>query len=205
MAKARICRLVQVGANEGMFEYAKPDGKDFVFELLKENPQWSALLIEPIPEIFERLKANYVKHDNELHFLNCAITNNVERRVLTVVGRDGKSSTLIEGFRDDRAKEHIQVDCLPLKLACDSASFDDIDFLKVDAEGYDEEIVQQALSDFPKAGPPRIVMWEQLAPERLGLSDQFRAAGYTVLRTGRAKNGRYMDIVAISNRLSVAA
>jgi len=95
-------RVIQIGANEGRFEYAKVDGKDFLFDFLHTHPHWQALLIEPIPPIFDRLRENYSGHPGIINFLNCAITESVEQRALQVSGKDGKSSRLVEGGRRRR-------------------------------------------------------------------------------------------------------
>ncbi|MEM7598829.1 MAG: FkbM family methyltransferase [Pseudomonadota bacterium] len=194
-------QLVQVGANEGKFEYAKPDGKDFIFEFLQDNSDWRAILIEPIPDIFDKLVENYRDHSNQIFYLNCAITEGVETRDLMVVGRDGKSSTLIEGFRDDRAKDKIRVNCLPLRMACDLCNMQAPAFLKVDAERYDEIIVEQLFTQFDPQDRPALVLWEQMPRETRGLSKRFIEDGYTVFRTGQNSRGRWMDLVAVKSEL----
>ena len=204
LARRDHARMVQIGANEGKFEYAKEDGKDFVFEFLRQNTGWAALLIEPIPEIFDRLKANYANHDNELHYLNCAITMAFENRVLRITGKDGKSSSLQEGgIEADQPlpETDIVVPCLPYSLACRLQNWTAIDFVKIDAEGYDETIVSGILSDADRHLRPGILMWEQLGPEKLDCSARLEAEGYRVFRTGLNKRGDYMDRLAIRRSL----
>ena len=63
--------ILQIGANKGRFEYAKINNKGFVFDFLLSNEDFDAILIEPIPEIFNLLVCNYSQHRNKnLHFLN---------------------------------------------------------------------------------------------------------------------------------------
>ncbi|MAU94904.1 FkbM family methyltransferase [Marinibacterium profundimaris] len=195
-------RLMQIGANEGMYEYAKPDNKDFVFEFLRDHPAWGALLIEPIPETYDRLVANYAGHSNRLHFLNCAITEQVERRVLHVAGRDGKSSSLMgRPTPEDADVTGIEVACLPPDMALDLVNWDRADFVKIDAEGYDEILVGLLIDSADRAPLPDILLWEQIGPEKRGTSDRLGALGYRVLRTGHSKKGRCLDRVAIRQEL----
>ncbi len=44
--------VVQIGSNDGKTG-------DPLYKLLQKNKQWEALLVEPVPYVFERLKANY--------------------------------------------------------------------------------------------------------------------------------------------------
>jgi FkbM family methyltransferase len=198
LGQDRPRHMVQVGANEGMYEYAKPGNADFVFEFLRGNPNWAALLIEPIPDTYDTLVQNYAAHDNRLHFLNCAITDQVETRTLHISGRDGKSSSLHKLDAASSETPMIKVPCLPLHMACALVNWPRIDFLKIDAEGYDEIIIGHLLDHHETRPLPDLVLWEQLLPESMNTSERLQALGYRVFPTGRAKNGRFLDKIAIS-------
>ena len=58
--------LIQIGANDGIMA-------DPIHHMIKRY-SLKGMLIEPIPDIFERLKANYAFAANRLQFLNIAIT-----------------------------------------------------------------------------------------------------------------------------------
>ena len=58
--------VIQVGANDGV--HADPINKYII------NFNWSGVLIEPQPEIFERLKENY-KTKKNIFFENSAVTD----------------------------------------------------------------------------------------------------------------------------------
>ena len=62
--------LVQVGANAGRDD-------DPIRPYLLNHP-WRGLLIEPQPEVFEKLKANYAGLEGRLSFENVAISSNPE-------------------------------------------------------------------------------------------------------------------------------
>jgi FkbM family methyltransferase len=191
-------RVIQIGANEGRFEYAKVDGKDFLFDFLHTHPHWQALLIEPIPPIFDRLRENYSGHPGIINFLNCAITESVEQRALQVSGKDGKSSRLVEGGAED-VSDTVLVQCLSYPIACRIMNWTSVDFVKIDAEGYDERIVHQILDAKADIALPTTLMWEQIGPERLKTTERVTAAGYHVMRTGLTKKGNdnYLDFVAV--------
>lgn len=189
-------RVIQIGANEGRFEYAKPDGKDFLFDFLHENPHWDALLIEPIPHIFNQLRCNYARRPGGTHFMNCAITENVEDRELVLSGKDGKGSSLIAGTPSAES-ETVNVQCLTYRIVCRLVNWAEVDFVKIDAEGYDEVIVHQIIDSAPQIALPPLLMWEQIGQETLGTTDRLASLGYAVFETGMAKNGNFLDRVAI--------
>ena len=196
--RSKRCRLIQIGANEGKHEYAKLTGKDFVFEFLKQNKNWEAVLVEPIPYIFERLKENYSLHEADITFLNCAISEHVEKRVFNIDGKEGKKSHLAPiGEGREKFDDTIEVQCIPYSLIQELVNWDSVDCVKIDAEGYDEHIVGQIISASEKADLPKFILWEQIGPEKENTSDKLRALGYSTYRTGRAKNGIWMDIVGI--------
>lgn len=190
---------MQIGANEGRFEYAKPDGKDFLFEFLHKNPNWDALLIEPLPDIFDQLRLNYSKRSGTTFFLNCAITEVVEERKMVVAGKEGKASR-ISPTSDPENAAGVDVQCLPYNIICRLHNWDSVDFVKIDAEGYDEMIVNQILDTSPNVRVPSVLMWEQIGPEKLGTSERLAKHGYRVLETGLAKNGKFLDRVALRTR-----
>lgn len=197
-------RMIQIGANEGKFEYAKEDGKDFVFEFLQAHQKWEAVLIEPIPAVYDRLKANYAEHRNSIQFLNCAIAETNELRNFVLQGKDGKSSHL-EGVQGaiSAAAETIEVQCIDYPLMRRLVNWTQIDFIKIDAEGYDEKIIAEILETSPPEALPTFLMWEQIGPETMGTTARLTKMGYDVCHTGLAKNGRYLDRLAIHSTQKV--
>ncbi|WP_298493661.1 FkbM family methyltransferase [uncultured Maritimibacter sp.] len=185
--------MVQIGANDGVNEYAKVGGRDFVHGFLQQNPQWRALLVEPIPEVFAQLRESYAGFRNQLSFLNCAITERVEDRMLTLHGKDGKASSLLH----QKSGERISVPCLPYPLACRLAGLHRVDFLKIDAEGYDEIILDGLLRQAEPGDLPAFILWEQLEAETRSITPRLRALGYEVFLTGRSRTDVWMDRVAI--------
>lgn len=65
--------IVQIGSNHGV-------RGDPIHQLLKDNPCWRALLVRPVPCLFERLRSNY-GDDPRFRFVDAAV-NNGDRVVL---------------------------------------------------------------------------------------------------------------------------
>jgi FkbM family methyltransferase len=188
--------LIQVGANEGRFEYSKPSGKDFVFEFLLENPAWNAVLLEPFSQAFNLLKKNYIQHLNKITFLKCAVTEAIEMRNLHVSGRDGKTSSLL-GQRPHESIRAENVLCLPLSTVFDVLGLSQAALLKIDTEGYDAAIINSLLSTCHNALLPRVLIWEWEARQSQGLVERLEDHGYAVFSTGRTRSGQLADRVAV--------
>lgn len=192
--------MIQIGANEGRYEYAKQDGKDFVFEFLLENNYWTAILVEPIPATFQKLKSNYCNHHNSISFMNCAITEKIEKRVLYINGKDGKSSSLLE-FQKKESTEKIEVQCINYDLLCNISGISKVDFIKIDAEGYDEIIIEHILCTPQKNTIPKIIFWEKVYNKQSNCEEILKSLDYEVFMTGLNKLNHYMDRVAIHQSL----
>lgn len=196
--------MIQIGANEGMFEYIKPDGKDFIFEFLLNNPQWEAILVEPIPEIFNVLKSNSCNHKNKLSFLNCAVTDKVEEQILSIAGKEGKISSLHKPS-EDRKKlitSEILVQCIPYSFMCNIFGMNKVDFVKIDAEGFDEVIVKSILTTSKAELLPKFILWESIK-ENKEFEEYVASMGYTIFLTGLNSAQQYMDRVAIKDYIVI--
>lgn len=190
--------MIQIGANEGKYEYAKHGGEDFVFEFLLENPHWSAVLVEPVPESFELLKRNYHAHRNSLSFLNCAVTEELGERSLHIAGRDGKRSSLLP-VQGRKVKRTIPVQCLSYKFICRILGISKVDFVKIDAEGYDHLLLMSILELGETSLRPQVLLWESHGPaeQRRQCEALLCEVGYKIFRTGLTSQNVCMDRVAI--------
>lgn len=157
--------FVQVGAHEGQAGdpislYVKRDG-------------WSGILVEPVPELFERLQATY-RGVAGLTFENVAIAEQPGRRrfyrlspaagevyeladALGSLDRDVLLSHAQQVPDIERYVEEIEVDCLTFDGLFARHDVDRIDLLHIDAEGYDARL----LRTFPwQRFEPRVVLYE---------------------------------------------
>jgi len=157
--------VVQIGAMDGI---TFDDTREFL-----DIYKWKALLIEPIPEIFEKLKENFKNVDNYIYEQSAIVENDGPVEMLTIPydiiekenlhhGYKGMSSVypLKNGFgsnfqRDIEVKEkfgvNITVPGITFKTLCEKHNIKKIDILLCDAEGYDWKIFNQL--DFSKYRP----------------------------------------------------
>lgn len=142
--------LCQIGANDGI-------SADPVFNVIKENKNIEAHLVEPQKDAFDLLTKNYNQCEERVFFYNYALTNKNEQIKLykntAINGTDGHSSLLIRDLdivndivvakytkEDYELVEGITVENLQNKIR------KNIDLLVIDTEGYDVEIVKMFIN-----------------------------------------------------------
>ena len=152
----RRLKFVQIGANDGM-------RFDDLYGFVTRHP-CSGIVVEPLPDLFERLRANYADYPLIVP-INKAIHETADvlpmfRVALEALPRYSGWAAGIASF--DRA--HLlghgiapadiieqSVSCTPLmQLLQDTATLD-ADLLQIDAEGYDSAILR--MTDFARFRP----------------------------------------------------
>jgi FkbM family methyltransferase len=188
--------FLQIGAADGR-RY------DPIFHFVRRYG-WTGVLVEPLPDIFEMLKANYAGQGG-LVFENAAVTEKDERREIhrvplesvgggSVPGWAFGASTLVPdktrfARRNSPAPLHDalsaaaiteEVRCLSLTSVLDKHAVERIDVLQLDTEGYDARILRQL--DLARYRPSVINMeWQWLdEAERNEVSARLRAEGYSL-------------------------
>lgn len=136
-AKAPL-HFVQIGASDGVFG-------DPIHTYI-ERDQWSGLLVEPIPVVFELLQFNYRKN-KKLKFENCAVGREEsiadfyttpKEKFWNHYGSSQRSSLLPQpGY------EKIQVRLMPFEALAKKHGLTKIQLIHTDTEGYDFEILKQ--------------------------------------------------------------
>lgn len=127
---------------------------------------WKGVLVEPLPDMMERLQANYRGHDG-LIFENVAVSDKTEikslYRVLPETIRANNLPHWLQGmstFSDVKLDDYKQfvtaqpVSCVPLSYLFDKHDLPRIDVLQIDTEGFDYRVFKQF--DFARYRP-RIV------------------------------------------------
>jgi len=140
--------FVQIGANDGC-------RADPIRSIVLRH-HLSGLLVEPLPDMFESLQQNYADCPNVL-FENAAIGKTAGTLALTRVKADAKVPDSMHGmatFDENKLSKIVKKlgagDCLEnvdvpmLKFAdlADKYSFEKIDLLVIDTEGYDLVVLE---------------------------------------------------------------
>lgn len=193
LVRERIAReepffFVQVGANDGVLD-------DPLRDLVCQH-HLNGLLIEPLPDLFEKLKLNY--HDeSQLYFENVAIINSDG---IVLIHRVRNSATVphhwhgIASFtRENLLKqgvppeyiETVSVRGVSLHSILEKYKITDISLLQIDTEGFDDEIIRFAL----EAGCfPEIINYEHcwLVPSaRFKCKQMLDSHGYQFVEVGK--------------------
>jgi len=182
--------FIQVGANDGVnFDNMYPF---FISHKCK------GLVIEPIPLFFERLCLNYKGYPQIIPLnvaihkdaLNCSIysvqLNQLQQYPISASG--------IASFNREHLKKHgidesaiaeTIVPCRSLMSLIDEYKMTDLDFLQIDTEGFDDEIIK--MIDFSLVRP-KIIKFETA---HLGISqkkevfDLLKHEGYSIINEPR--------------------
>jgi len=204
--KKIIKKVIQVGANDG-----KSD--DFLFKYL--NQGLDAILIEPIDNVFNKLKEN-CKFFNKAKCLNKAVdvTNNIKeiytidlnfknfyqkkyRREdvewLSVLSSFDKNHLIKHGIK----KNHIiskKISCVTFQKIIEDFNYNDFDLLIVDTEGYDCTLINNFI-DTIDLRPLIIFEWiHAKTPEIIMLLDKLKYKDYQFLKFGR-------DLICYQNNI----
>lgn len=142
--KGKTGTFIDIGAN---------DGKTFSNTYALSKLGWCGILVEPSPRAFSKLKQLYEDTKGCFYLYNYAIgtTNGkvtlYESGELVHTGDVGLVSTLIEK-ETDRFKrtvkyEEVTVDCYRWKTAMNRWKFKKFDFISIDIEGLELEVLEQ--------------------------------------------------------------
>lgn len=159
--------FVQIGAMNGKCY-------DPIHSFIKKY-NWNGLLVEPLPDMMEDLRNNY-KGQTGLQFANVAIADDDHEkkfyRILPDVIKNNNLPDWLKGMstfspsRLEAYKEFVtetSVRCMTLDNLLEEYSIENIDFLQIDAEGYDFKIFKQF--DIKKYKPALINIEVQTLPE----------------------------------------
>lgn len=200
---AEAIQVVQIGSNDGKTG-------DPLYPLLQKNGQWRALLVEPLPHIFARLRANYPEEER-FQLANVAINQGEELPFYHVdpVAKEDLPDLpywydqLGSFDRNHIAKEldgvlepyirSSSVVGLRLVTLLEQYHIDKIDVLHIDAEGYDWPILAQLpLDQFS----PSFILFEyhHLIEEEYRAAIDFLKGGFYLYKCG-------IDILAVNRSL----
>jgi FkbM family methyltransferase len=147
--------FVSIGANNGIFV-------DEVFQSKLLNINWDCYFIEPVKETFDSLIKNYDEHypDNNFKYENYAIHVN-EGDDFLVTNKVDDSRGMCSFFRNENENtERISVTKKTFKSFLLKNGINKINFLKIDCEGMDYEIILQC---FDNKIYPDIILYEDIS------------------------------------------
>jgi FkbM family methyltransferase len=160
--------FVQVGSNDGLkLDPLRP-------HILAR--QWSGIMIEPVPYVFEQLAAQYGGH-SRIVLENVAVADHDGTAELHYLPQSGDEILpswydALASFRKDVLLNHaqfipdiatrissIEVPCLTFESICAKHAVEQIDLVQIDTEGYDAEVIK--LIDL-ELHSPKLLMFEHL-------------------------------------------
>jgi len=182
--------FVQIGSNDGM-------SGDPLHPFITGN-EWTGVLVEPMPLLFDQLKKNYAPWKERLVFVNTAISEQKGQASIFYVSNEDGSLPEWVGQLSSFSREVISkhADYFPgineriREFPLPTIRFDDLlrdngigvpDLVHTDTEGHDYEILKTI--DLGKIRPD-IFLYEQKhipVPDVRRSVKRFRKAGYRVL------------------------
>ena len=146
--------FVQVGSNDGL-------SGDPLHNLIKSNPTWKGIFIEPVRYAFDRLRSNY-NGDDRFVFENIAISDSSGEVDFFYVSEDAKAKLgqlpywydQLGSFDREHIVKHLEgriepfivkerVKCETLSQVLNRNHVRTIDLLHIDVEGFDYNILSQ--------------------------------------------------------------
>jgi FkbM family methyltransferase len=180
--------FVQIGAHDGV--HGDPI-RPFV-----EKYHWHGLLVEPQPEIYQRLVANYAA-EPQLTFAKAAVADQNGMATMytfkkspdlpdhaTMLASFNRDALVYNGHGYQGEIEPLIVPALDLKTLLSKHKISQVDLLQIDTEGYDYEIIK-LLSDSPIR--PEIIHFESAflnAELKHECGELLHALGYRALTIG---------------------
>lgn len=197
MLRKKDIFFIQIGANDGV-------SADPVYKFANAFG-WKGILVEPQPDIFERLKKNYEKCAPNLKFLNAAVSTHDGMTTMYAVRPDDNTFDRAHFYttfdRDyisqqtrwvpDIAKRIIEIPvrCITMNTLLRQAEGREIDYLQMDTEGYDFEILK--MLDF-NIVRPAIICFEHVLLTKREMAD----ASELLFRHGYRVHRDNLDTVA---------
>lgn len=169
-----MVNIIDIGANVGYFSLF----------MLSRFPKASVYSFEPIPTNFALL-SKYSKENKQFKWrvFNCAITKPGVEAITLNYDKEDSFSTSASVFTDSSNQDSIKVQAKSLASIIDENSLTQIDFLKIDCEGAEYEILYNASAEvFSKISLIAIETHNGSAPNEnnAALANYLKDSGYKV-------------------------
>ena len=186
--------FIQIGAHDG-------HSGDLLHPYIV-NGRWRGILVEPVPDLFNRLRTNYQSYSDRLIFENSAIAERPGVKTFFAVKQSSRPDavpwhTQLGSFDKRNILKHadripdleqliytIPVATLTVRELTQKHGIGHLDLVAVDTEGYDAVIVGNLLAE---GVSPTVIIFEHKHLSvfaYLSLLRQLRRRGYTVYRDG---------------------
>jgi FkbM family methyltransferase len=158
--------FIQVGANDG--DQLDP------LRTAVHRADWRGIMVEPVPYVFQKLKANNGHLARRVRLENVAIADICGQLPFWHLPQAQAGEGLprlydaIGSFRKDVVLKHINfipdiedrlvctnVDCITFEELCRRNEVESLDILQIDTEGYDFEIIK--MIDFERLAPTLLI------------------------------------------------
>lgn len=188
------CRFVQIGSNDGMME------DPLRASIMKYR--WQGVLVEPVPQLFERLRSNYAGRaglcfenvavstaEGTLPFYRLADANGTVTLPVWAPGLGSFSREVLLSHREripqiEKCIVETQVAVVRFDTLCRRNGIDAIDLLHIDTEGHDYEILKSI--DLERL-LPRMVVYERHhldAQQQAACVARLEGLGYRCMHQG---------------------
>ncbi|WP_395145973.1 FkbM family methyltransferase [Armatimonas sp.] len=204
VVRTQQAQVVQIGSNDGT-------SNDPIHQLLAKNQQWKALLVEPVPFVFERLKKNYGT-SSRFAFENLAVGED-ESLDFYWVSQEAKVKfptipywyDQVGSFSKDHVLHHFSefeiepfiisenIKIISFSGLIERNKINKIDILHIDTEGHDYKVLDMV--DFVKIQPTCILFeFKHLSYEERIASDNLLSPFYDLFLIGD-------DVIAVHKSL----
>jgi FkbM family methyltransferase len=186
--------FVQVGSNDGTHG-------DPISHFIRHEPRWRGIFVEPVPDIFKRLKAHY-GNAPRFAYENVLVGDSSAPRKFYYVSEHAKQALgdaapywydQLGSFDRQHIVKHldgllepyiieVELPCLPLMALLERNAVHQLDLLHIDTEGFDYEVLKQL--DFSRFRPA-VVLYEHKhlsAATRAEAETLLLAQGYQLRR-----------------------
>ncbi len=119
---------IELGALDGVFQSNT--------KWLEDDYGWTGILIEPSPNGYEKVKQNRINNK----IFNCACVSFDYEGDKIKGDFNGKPMSSVNGLRRNR-QANITIDAKTLQTIINETTFKNIDFLSLDVEGYEMEVL----------------------------------------------------------------
>jgi FkbM family methyltransferase len=139
------------------FQIGTNDGNDLFRDMVKDDKPDIVILVEPNTSLIDNIKKNYNNIENVYIYNNAIYYNNDEEVELVIPAKNGIYNTTAEngiryshghfslipmndwGNKDDMVK--IKSKSITFDKICSEHNITNIDYLQIDTEGFDSEII----------------------------------------------------------------